>query len=48
MHKVAAVSEADLDSVLTDLTSVIADLEAFTVVSHVSEEVCPRTMSVPA
>jgi hypothetical protein len=48
MHKVAAVSEADLDSVLTDLTSVIADLEAFTVVSHVSEEVCPRTMLVPA
>ena len=35
LHKVAAGSEADLDSVLTDLTSVIADLEAFTVVSHV-------------
>lgn len=28
----------DLDNVLTDLTSVIADLEAFTVVSHA---VCP-------
>jgi hypothetical protein len=36
MHKVAAVSEADLDSVLTDLTSVIADLEAFTVPSKIS------------
>lgn len=31
----------DLDNVLIDLTSVIADLEAFTVVSHV---VCPLVM----
>lgn len=35
LHKAQAGSEADLDNVLTDLTSVIADLEAFTVVSHV-------------
>ena len=44
LHKAQAASEADLDNVLTDLTSVIADLEAFTVVSHVRW--CPQTLFV--
>ena len=36
LRKAQSGAEADLDSVLTDLTSVIADLEAFTVVSHMT------------
>ena len=40
VHKAQAATEADLDSMLTDLTSVIADLEAFTVVSLVT--CCPE------
>ena len=37
LHKVQAgeSGELDLDNVLIDLSSVIADLEAFTVVGHV-------------
>ena len=35
LHRAQAGADADLDNVLTDLTSVIADLEAFTVVSRV-------------
>ena len=36
LHKAQAVSDTvDLENMLTDLSSVIADLEAFTVVSHV-------------
>ena len=36
MHKAQSGGDTDdLDNVLSDLTSVIADLEAFTVVSHV-------------
>jgi hypothetical protein len=43
MHKAQAGAEADLDNVLTDLTSVIADLEAFTVPSKAVTTTNPAT-----